>query len=79
MPLPGGETRILRNPSLFVDKIKNSKQVKFLGIVIDEKLNWNAQRDKAIEKARISLWTSWNRMGTTWGIVPITRAAKRYA
>lgn len=60
----------LRKPILFGETINYSKEVKYLGIILDERLNWNSQLDKATEKAISSLWTCRRLAGKTWGMGP---------
>ncbi|MVN24507.1 hypothetical protein GO639_04910 [Staphylococcus aureus] len=45
-------------------------EVKYLGIVLDKRLTWNAHLEKVLHKARLSLWTCRRICGKTWGLGP---------
>ena len=50
--------------------INYSDTVKVLGVIIDDKLTWNAQLKYALERGRISLFTCQKMIGKTWGLTP---------
>lgn len=60
----------LVEPFLQGEKIHFSKEVKYLGVILDDKLSWNPHLDKTIQKARASIWTCRKLMGRNWGIRP---------
>ena len=57
-----------KKPMLFGKPINYSTKVKFLGLILDQKLTWNPQLDNVIQKATCSLFTCKRMIGNTWGI-----------
>ena len=51
-------------------EIPFSEQVKYLGVILDAKLNWNAHLDYAINKAVSALWLCSKTVGRKWGLRP---------
>jgi hypothetical protein len=49
-------------------QLKN--QVKYLGVILDEKLNWNNHIDHRMQKATIAFWQCRKAIGKTWGRKP---------
>ena len=47
-----------------------SKQVKYLGVLLDAKLNWNLHLDAVISKATRAFWACRQAIGKTWGLSP---------
>ena len=55
----------------FGDKIIEAKnEVKYLGVIFDKTLNWNAHVKHIAEKARIALFTCKQIIGKQWGLRP---------
>ena len=51
-----------------------STQVKYLGVILDPKLNWQLHLDAKCNKAIVSFYQLMGSIGKTWGITPkITR------
>lgn len=48
-----------------------STEVKYLGIILDCKLNWNSHLKQIIDKATNALWLSKRTFGNKWGLRPI--------
>jgi len=49
-------------------------QVKYLGVILDPKLNWQLHLDAKCNKAIVSFYQLRGSIGKTWGITPkITR------
>lgn len=68
-------TRRNKIEGLTVPKIKGSSiaisdRVKYLGIILDSKLNWQANGDYRVGKATIALWQCRRAYGTSWGLSP---------
>ncbi|XP_062715575.1 uncharacterized protein LOC134291616 [Aedes albopictus] len=47
-----------------------SSEVKYLGVILDSKLNWNSHLNYAIDKATNTLWISKRTFGNKWGLRP---------
>ena len=62
----------LVEPTLFGERLKRAKQVKHLGVFLDDKLTWNPHLDYVTNKARIALATCRRAIGQTWGLKPKT-------
>ena len=50
--------------------IQLSTETKHLGVILDQKLNWNAHTEYAINKATNALWTCSRTFGKKWGLKP---------
>lgn len=50
--------------------INLSSEVKYLGVTLDKRLNWNPHLRRVLEKAKLSYWTCRRLLGTTWGLSP---------
>ena len=57
---------------LFIDGtlVELSKEVKYLGVVLDKRLNWNSHLDKMFTKATQAFWACRRLIGRTWGLSP---------
>ena len=53
---------------LFGTNIKRVNTVKYLGVVLDSKLNFNYHIDTKIDKMRIAFWQCRKSFGMTWGL-----------
>ena len=51
-------------------KIEISKSVKYLGVIIDNKLNWNEHIQTAVNKCKKALFSAKRAIGNKWGISP---------
>ncbi|XP_053686280.1 uncharacterized protein LOC128735819 [Sabethes cyaneus] len=51
-------------------QLKLSKRTKYLGVILDHKLNWNDHLEYAISKASSALWACSNTFGKKWGLKP---------
>jgi hypothetical protein len=49
-------------------QLKN--QVKYLGVILDEKLNWNSHIDHRMQRTTIAFWQCRKAIGKTWGLKP---------
>ena len=50
--------------------IEYSNEVKYLGITLDRRLNWNAQLNNTLNKATRVFWACRKLFGRTWGLSP---------
>lgn len=65
--------RVLGNfklPKLFKTELQLATEVKYLGLILDSKLNWSNHIDKRIEKASIIFWQCRRMIGKRWGLKP---------
>ncbi|KAL1448474.1 hypothetical protein WDU94_005530 [Cyamophila willieti] len=60
----------IKAPTLGGTIIEFSKEVKYLGVTLDSKLNWNPHLKKISKKAIAASWTCRRLFGTTWGLKP---------
>ncbi|XP_062710910.1 uncharacterized protein LOC134288974 [Aedes albopictus] len=51
-------------------QIHPSDRVKYLGLILDAKLNWNAQIESVIGKATSAFWLCSKTFGRKWGLKP---------
>lgn len=61
---------LLKTLTLDGSALEFSKNVKYLGIILDAKLNWNLHLDQAVQKATTALWVSRKTFGMKWGLKP---------
>ena len=62
--------KLPRLPVLFKEPIQLSTEVKYLGIILDPKLNWHKHLNMKINKANNILWQCRRAMAPTWGLGP---------
>jgi hypothetical protein len=55
---------------LFGTELQLKSQVKYLGVILDEKLNWHSIIDHRMKKATIVFWQCRKAIGKTWGLKP---------
>jgi hypothetical protein len=53
-----------KKPVLFGTELQLKNQVKYLGVILHEKLNWNSHIDHRMKKATIAFWQCRRAMGT---------------
>ena len=58
--------------SITVDgnEFKLSKSVKYLGVIIDDKLNWNEHINEIIQKCKKTFFAVKKAIGKKWGLTP---------
>jgi hypothetical protein len=60
-----------KRPILFGTELQLKNQVKYLGVILDEKLNWYSHIDHRLQKATIAFWQCRRAIGKTWGLKPM--------
>ena len=61
-----------RLPTLFGTELKLSNETKYLGVLLDSKLNWNGHLEQKLSKASITFWQCKAMIGKKWGLTPKT-------
>nr|CAH7732332.1 unnamed protein product [Callosobruchus chinensis] len=62
--------KITRVPILFGNQIEVAREVKCLGIKLDDKLTWNSHIESITSRSQITLITMKRAIGCTWGLTP---------
>ena len=57
-------------PHLGGQELALSREVKFLGVILDSELRWHSHLQYACQKATIALWQCRRAVGKTWGLSP---------
>lgn len=66
----GIQTSKLKPIRMYGKEITRVKQTKYLGLTIDENLNWGKHIDNVVQKAKNSLWASRAMISKNWGLNP---------
>jgi ribonuclease HI len=56
--------------NIFNEKIPFGEETKYLGVIIDSKLNWNSHLQYVKDKAIRSFWMCKKLVGNNWGLQP---------
>lgn len=56
--------------TLYGQRLELTPQVKFLGVILDNKLSWKAHIEHKYKKATAALWQCRRAVGKTWGLTP---------
>jgi hypothetical protein len=59
-----------KKPILFGTELQLKNQVKYLGVILDVKHNWNSHIDYRMQKTTIAFWQCRRAIGKTWGLKP---------
>ncbi|RZK37795.1 MAG: hypothetical protein EOO61_08560, partial [Hymenobacter sp.] len=59
-----------RSPILFGREIERKEEVKYLGVILDSKLNWRKHIEYRIKKCIKVFWCCRSAIGKTWGLSP---------
>lgn len=59
-----------RLPRLFNTELQLSSEVKYLGVILDSKLNWSNHLDYKLNRACITFWQCRKMIGKKWGLSP---------
>lgn len=57
-------------PKLFNTELQLACEVKYLGVILDSKLNWGAHMEARLTTATICFWQCRRMIGKTWGLTP---------
>lgn len=60
----------INNLKLKETSLELSRTVKYLGVILDSKLNWNSHIEQVVNKAINALWISKQTFGRQWGLKP---------
>jgi hypothetical protein len=58
------------NPRIFGTELRMTDQVKYLGVILDKKLDWKAHLENRMRKACIAYWQCRRAVGKTWRLSP---------
>lgn len=60
----------IKAPSLDGVQLTFSSRVKYLGVILDKKLNWSEHLEHVVNKATTALWACRRVIGGKWGLKP---------
>ncbi len=61
---------VMDPPSINGISLAFSEEAKFLGVILDRKLNWKSNITERVRKATVALYSCKNAIGKTWGLNP---------
>jgi Reverse transcriptase (RNA-dependent DNA polymerase) len=62
---------VIREIKLNGKVIQKQNYIKYLGIILDDKLNWNEHVKYIVEKARKTYWATKSFIASNWGLNPL--------
>jgi hypothetical protein len=62
--------RNITTPTLFGERLKLLKEVKYLGVILDDKLTWNQHTGSKLNRAKLCVATCRRSFGKKWGLKP---------
>ncbi|XP_048484155.1 uncharacterized protein LOC105391530 [Plutella xylostella] len=60
----------LRPPDFFGETVNFSKEAKYLGVILDQKLTWNQHLQYIAQKAKCAMGSCCRLVGKKWGLKP---------
>jgi len=70
MPVTNRYKFKLKHLKLFGHELPFTKEAKYLGLVLDSRLNWERHLNNVIEKCTKSFWACKSMVGKNWGLSP---------